>query len=658
VSSAPARFTVEVDPNSPASALTWTDIKVPNSQWGNMTVRVFDESGAGVGSEVLSTAPGESTVLLFDSSSGSKRYDVYFGAADWPPLPLKDDHAGILLETRPGDGQEIDQLPALLTAFDRALPVEGRAIVPGIFEGGNRFGPQASALLHFRGYFTAPAAEHLDFALISTDSSFLQVDGKEVVEWPGAHDWHGGMHGEHTGGTDVGAGIHQVDYYNDYFQPNGPPLLACLVVKGGPFANWTMLTPANTFFSPTAHAHVVAYAVQGTGAPPLALDWTVQEQSVIEHDNADVGFIRLTLSCWPPQNGPVQWTFDDGTTTTGPQVDHLFLRPGLRTVQVSGAAGAVRQIIRVHPDWHQLSTSPPELAPDAQSEILSRDPNTFSPSDLASCTAVFGTYKTLDALIKLQPAICSKMKDMTDADLSYLKMAISALAPDLAHATASKALLQTLLDRCSSVPALSPLGNWTRLRLAELTLATTDRLDDVKSLLAAVTPTSLVGDDHRRFNILQADYLLATGKVAEARQRYQNLTGDPIGPDARSGVRTIGQIGRARTFLDRQDDQSAADTLREVAWQQPIEKMSPEWALTELRLYQEENLPGVALLDATRLLPVITGDGRSDLLYRLTELAAQQGDHELASRTLAELLQKHAYSEEAARAKAKWPNGV
>jgi TolA-binding protein len=83
--------------------------------------------------------------------------------------------------------------------------------------------------------------------------------------------------------------------------------------------------------------------------------------------------------------------------------------------------------------------------------------------------------------------------------------------------------------------------------------------------------------------------------------------------------------------------------------------MASDWALTQLRLDQEENLPVVAYLWARRLLPVVTESGRSELLFRLTDLAFAQGDNDLAHKTLSELLKKHPYSQEAAQAKEKWP---
>jgi len=663
VTSAPARFTVETDAGDRPAPLTYAEITVPLARWLGEPVRVFDEKGQAEGCEIVSTAPGEPTVLLFDSSSGTKHYTIYLGIRELPALPLKDDRAGVWLEAREGDAREIDTLPAMIDAWKQAAarPV-GRAIVEGIFEGGNRFGPQRPLLLHFTGYFSCAAPEHLNLAVMSTDSAFVLVDGKEVVEWPGAHDVWGGMHGEHQGGVDLAAGRHVLEYYNDYFRAPGPPLLACLASQGGPVDSWQMLRPGNFLFSPVARAHVVDYEAQGPAAPPLVVDWTTKAQSVAEHDNADVGFVTLSLSCRPPPTGTVTWSFDDGTTATGATVDHLFPRPGLRSVAVEVSNGTptppVRQLIHVHPDWHLLTTASPDLRPEDQADLLGRDPNTFTPSDLASCLAVFGTYKSLDALTKLQPAACAQMKNIPDADLPYIKTAAAVVAADLSSAKASDPLLRALVDRCGTTPALTAIASWARLNLAQVLLLTSDRTDEVKALLAGIALPSLTGEDRRRCAILQADWALATGDIATARKSYTQITGNPTGPDARSGVRQTGRIGAARAFLDRGDTEAADAALQQVAWEAPIEKMSSEWALTQLKLYEAEKLPDVAYLDAKRLLPVIDDGARSELLFQMTELAAERGDRELAGKTLTELLQQHAYSEEAAQAKAKWPGGV
>ena len=180
VSTAPARFTIEPDHAEAPAPMSWTNLYLPEPNWESSPIRVFTEAGVAVGSDVLWSAPGEPVTLVFDSSSGAKSYSVYVGSS-WPAMHLADSRAGVWVETRPGDGQVIKTLPDMLAAWNKNTTVNGRAIAEGIFEGGHRFGPQGNLLTHLRGWFTADQPEHLAFAPVSVDSSFVLVDGKEVV---------------------------------------------------------------------------------------------------------------------------------------------------------------------------------------------------------------------------------------------------------------------------------------------------------------------------------------------------------------------------------------------------------------------------------------------------------------------------------------------
>jgi hypothetical protein len=294
VSSSPARITIEVDKDSPAASLSWATICLANPRWALGPLRVFSEDGTPVGSQLLWKAPGEPITLLFYSSSKSRRYDVYVGS-DLPPLPLNDTHQGVLLESRAGDGKTINHLSEMLDAWNNSPTINGRAIVPGIFEGGNRFGPEGNLLEHLEGWFNAPAAEHLGFVTMSNDASFVLVDGKEVVEWPGHHDIGPGTHGEFQGAIDVAPGLHYVDYYNAFVSADqGRSIQFGLAVKGGALDKWKMLTPDNTFFTPTVMAHITDYSLPngppdgsvgsaGNGnTPPYLINWEIAAQSVID----------------------------------------------------------------------------------------------------------------------------------------------------------------------------------------------------------------------------------------------------------------------------------------------------------------------------------------------------------------------------------------
>ncbi len=467
--------------------------------------------------------------------------------------------------------------------------------------------------------------------------------------------------GQPIAGVDLAPGLHVLDYYNAYVASDGGrwPLMCSVAAKGGPFAQWTLLKRDGGFFRPVTPYVLSNYELQANSpggssagiAPVLAMKWENAEQSVIFTDIPDIGLIALQLNCLAsPPTGTLTWTFDDGTTAQGPSVKHLFARPGTHTVQLALVDGgksvtSISQTISVHHDWAQ-PWKRPELRPEQEADIMGRDPATFSASDLVSCYAVFGNYLKTDDLLKLLPALCAKMKDVNEADLPYLKEpALLLVRDDWFHSAEEIQLLRALVDRASSVaqpkPATVNVASECRLALARLVLKTTDHTDEVSSLIAAINGPSLVREEPRVLNILKADLALAQGDVASARAQYEAVTGEPSGPDVRSSIRSMAKITQARAFLDRKDYDAAEDALRQVAMQFPIEKISPDWALTRLRLYQEENLPVEAFLWAKRLLPVINEGSRSELLFRLTELAFAQGDTNLAHKTLSELLKKH-----------------
>ena len=652
------------------AVMSWVKLFPPNPAWNSQSIRVFTDAGVAVGSDVLWSAPGEPVTLLFDSSSKAKRYDVYVGS-NWPAKHLTDSHAGVWLETRAGSGQTYAKLQDMLDAWQKSTTVIGRAIVEGLFEGGNRFGPQDNLLLHMQGWFTADKPEHLGLATVSVDGSFVLVDNKEVVEWPGSHEWGYGPQGPPQGAVDVTPGTHVIDYYNAYVKRDGgrPPVLTGLSVKGGPFQDWTTLTPDKPFFLPAAPARVVGYELQAPNAPAnsaipaLAFEWAATGQSPINTDFPDLGLVGVQLNCLAPPKGTLAWTFDDGTTAQGASPLHVFPRPGLRVVRLDVKDGdktiaSTSQTISVHFLWYPITDVEPLLKPNFESDIMGRDPATFSAPDLASAFAILGAFDQPGDLLKLLPPMCAKMKDVGEADLPYLRdSALRLFHEDRAHFTEGEQLLRALIDRCASAatPPSVAVVNQCRLLLAQLLIRNSDQTDEARKLIDAINVPSLTGDDPRTLGILRGDLALAMGDIAGARKKYRDLTGDPQGADARSSIRRTAEIGQARAFIDKKDYDAAEDALQEVAWQAPIEKLSPDWALTRLRLYEAENLPRAGYFWAQRLMPVIVNGGRSELLFRLTDLAFAQNQGDLAHKTLSELLAKHPYSEEAAVAKQKWP---
>jgi hypothetical protein len=680
IATAPARFVIEPDQADKPATLSSVTLYLPDPNWGGYPLRVFTDAGAPVGSSTIWSSPGGPTTVIFDSSSNSRLYKVYMGATNWPPLPIPNTaNAGVLLESRPGDGKSVDHLPDMLAAWKQSRPTLGRELLNGIFEGGNRFGPEMPIFTYFQGWFDVAAQEHLELAAISNDASFVLVDGKEVVEWPGLHDVWPGIKAEHNGAVDLAPGPHLLEYYNAYVpdKERNRPLWANLAVKGGTIEKWTMANVDGAFFRPAGHMHVTDYQLESsadasssnTHTPPFAFSWDVTGQSLIAPTIADIGLIAVQFNCLPKTAGTITWTFDDGTTAQGPSISHLFARPGERLVKISvkdvdGTTdlGSVVRTIDVHPNWVLLNNYQPQLNPDHLTEMMTRDPKLLSAADLVGCAAVFSIFKSTDGLLKILPALVSKMKEVQDIDLPYLKDAGTYLTDnDTTHTAVTGPFLQALSDRSAAArtgAGAPPASNTARLALVKIKLRTTDNTADVKALLDGVKVDTLVGEEKKTYDILRADLALAMGDVAGARLQYQTATGAPGGPDVRSSIRRTARIAQARSYLDQKDYESADDALWDVKLAEPIATLSPDWALTQLRAYQEEGLTNEAFIWAVRLLPVITDDGRSELLFRLTDLAYAQKLDDVGKKSLTELLKNFPYSQAAARAKEKWPDKI
>ncbi len=678
VPAAPARFVVEPDFMDKRARLGWVQLNLPDPRWAGTPVFACDESGKRVGAEWFWSAPGEPNTVCFDSSSGAGRYFLYLGSIGFAQKTEWDTRAGVVLETREGDGKTMHNLDDMMAAWNKDPIVFGRSMLNGIFDGTHRHGPTGNVISHYQGWFDLDAPAKVGFVTISTDASFVLVDGKLVVAWPGRHGFHEGRWGKFRDSVALAAGLHRLEYFNAYVSlDDGRPLLCSLGVKAGD-KPWAMLMPDNDFIRRSVHAHVTIYetipqgVATGLGqvppkAPIAAWSWRVTEQSLPSLREANVGFITVEFICHPSSKvEKCLWSFGDGTTAEGASVSHVFARPGPRTIRLAvydgpKAVSTPPQEINVHPDWPRLVGEPrPELNPTQRAALVGRDPTGLSASDLMGCLNVFMGFDDSGMVLKLVPALCSQIRAIAEPDLPSIQSAALLLTGGEAyHADDVQRLLRALLERCSQgSPSsdLKVLASRARLTLAQSVLRTSDQLDEVRSLIKAIDGAVLSSDERRARDSLQGDLALASGDIEAARKQYLALSGELSGIDVRSAVRRTSMIDTINSFIDRREFEAAERALHEVEWQTPIEKLSSDCALARVQLLQATGRNAEALCWARRLLPAFTGAGaRSELLFRIIELAFNQGDNALARKTLRELLERHPYSERAARAKQQWP---
>lgn len=144
-----------------------------------------------------------------------RTYLVYFGNAKARPAAGDWDKkvSGLVLETRvcpanrcPANWLQMSRL------VKRSKKVFGKGRRRQINDPGNPFGPSNRYLSIYKGLIQCPTDGIYGFATDSDDASFLLIDGRLVVQWPGGHNPSGKF--DHHGTISLKAGIHRIEYYH------------------------------------------------------------------------------------------------------------------------------------------------------------------------------------------------------------------------------------------------------------------------------------------------------------------------------------------------------------------------------------------------------------------------------------------------------------
>ena len=190
-------------------------------------LRVLDEKGNPVGCHLVDAKgrmvsgrlpKGECVRVHFQVGGASaRRYFVYYGnslaGAVWTTWTKK--LGGLTLETR-APPKQMRRPAANFRYLKKLLNTAGKVYGSGprrqINDPANPYGPDDYYLATYRGLIFCPVEGQYLFGTDSDDSSFLLINGKLVVQWPGGHNPSGTF--DHHGLIYLKAGIHQIEYYH------------------------------------------------------------------------------------------------------------------------------------------------------------------------------------------------------------------------------------------------------------------------------------------------------------------------------------------------------------------------------------------------------------------------------------------------------------
>ena len=610
---------------------------------------VFTAAGKAVAFQDYWSANGEPTRIRFDTSGGATSYYICF-ATNLPPAPGGwKPEAGVFVETRPCTKQPVNTFPQISHLLNTAGPPEGRNYLPDIFLGMNPFGPSSFYVASFTGWLRVSNPGDFRFATLSTDASWLQIDGQTVAEWLGEHGSQGGRRGQHSGDLQLRAGLHRLDYTQIQFDGEA----AAEAAWQPPGASHFEVIPAGAFV-PVARFRV-ANCESATEPELLYFESRTVGHCALDDAMALRVHFRVADN---HQRRDYRWHFDDGTEARGMNVDHFFPQPGLRNVTLEAwesdrcvATNTVR--VRVAPDWLQRDWWRDDIFNDAKNDFLHRDLNRTPPRDLAAMINLADRADDRELLTRAGEAMVKRADEFnTPADgIIFYKLAVSfEHQADAGDALAEKSFRLALTAERGS----SYIAEKVKLRLADLLIHWSGNFDEAEKLLAGISGSNLTGDEQRLKQLLQGDLLLARGKVEGARNKYLAVSGrlDRKTTDATAAAR----LESASILIEHEQFDDAQDALDRLTFEIPAERMALEVGLLKIQLALAHKEFQRAFTGCRVLAPVAENEPRqSELLYDTIESGLALGKADDARRALAQLLKDFPYSESAAKAKDKWP---
>ncbi len=622
-------------------------LHIPELDPAQVTPVVY-RNGRKVASQVLWGAAGQPLQVLFDTSAGEGDYEVY--VLEGPPTDAEawEPEAGVFLETRAFAGGTVPNRERALAAWRDSGPVQGRSVVENVFLANNPHGKPTGFVSLFRGVFPVTEEGEYAFATVSSDASFISVDGAVVAQWPGRHGPWGGRRGEKHGTVKLGPGLHRVEYLH---VPQEVPAMAVLAWKPPGQERFSVM-PA-TAFMPLARFKVRALQKAGKNEAPGYV-WEAQAH------NASGGhvFVHMRFTATGVKGSQTcEWTFDDGTTERGQTVTHIFFRGGVRTVKLAVKEGErevdeVAGAVAVQPNWAQGDGWVDELLPAEQEALSSRDPAKLAAGDVIAALAWAAAAGELPLAERYVGPACARLGEAEPVDWAGMITAARVFgSARVGKEHAALGLVRAVADQPR--PELAVVAR-AKLELARLVMRTPGKPPRELEELRVLDERLLEEDVKRLRKLLLADGELAAGRVDAARAAYRAVP--VIGPANAEVFRMRAAFQAARQALQAKDAVAATEALEDLFWKVPNARASAEAAILASQAWLACAKPVVArwwLTVAERLAMAPADWGEWYLAAIALEVNA--GKREQAREYCRRLLADCPGSEAAMIARDRWP---
>ena len=637
--------------------VSFARLYTPGSDARDFESVVFTTIGQRVPSRLFWTQQDEPMEILFDNSYGSTIYFVYLvHKNEYKAVPSSwEPKAGVTLETR--------YVPAANLKFqisnfkfdkvwdDVAEPV-GRSIVDSIHHSfpihhlsDLKVKKPRLALYRYEGFFRTEEAGEYVFATASNWSSHLLVDGNLVISWPGEHNYRAGIRGQKQGKITLGAGVHKLEYLN--YSPWGQ--MFTLAAWQRPQEKLSLMTRGD--FLPVGRfvATAIGYKdlTKDGGSPRqgqarASFKWQITDDWRLDQGKAALVRMRFdVLKAKRNVDYAYRWKLDDGKIATGESIEHVFLRPQMRTVTLEvlkdgGVIAEVRQKIHVHLLWDKIQLEPKNI--QAFEKAISE--SDFSKVPIGDIVNLYAFADGLKRQQWKQQAVVALMKRMDElvAEPRHQQFCLELgrylrSAPVRQYEQALK-LFTRLGEKSAPSPAVRRHAMVSQAELlvqcfgkAQEALKILNQVEKGKKLDNQI-PSSAGFEQTRRwrarFRMAQAEVLIALDQLERAREILQNLSAkvDSKQPNKTSqDVKYVGLLRHARLLAENTDDPEqldyAMEKIEEIIANDPVKLLMPNLNLIKLDVHLARKEYLVAFYLAERLNKLeLSNYYRSQILVR------------------------------------------
>lgn len=585
---------VEADePLAVAKFLTHGRVKPDGSD-----VRVVAR-GKEVPSRVLRLGPGDEVTVAFPLSVGIDAYQVYYGnPRAQPPDYDWEIRAGLLLEVRKYRRGFAANLHQALATWGHSTEVIGAGFVPKIYFGHNPFGPSHAFVARYTGWLRVEKPGRYEFLTSSSHGSFLLIDGKEVVSWPGRH--RPTRRPRRRGTVELKVGRYKLEYYHIHMGGD-PTAVAAWKRPGdrrpGVIPEWAFL--------PVARAVVQPAQLYGK---PVTPDFDYTRHEAFLQPDRDTFVYRylfrdITDGVDRKYYRPL-WDFGDGNTSNVWMPNHVYLTGGTYTVtyQLKGVrgTGTTTQRIVVERDWaRQASANNLESLEKYYPIIRGYDFARMAPGSLRAACEMFERLGRYDDLVRVARVLLFGTTDADDADIFGETERLAQVY--LTRRRDAKSAVEVYLNGAGRVTLVDRKAElFTRAAAVVLEhLGETARAGEYYKRVLQ-TRQGLRDETRRRALIGMAEVAIFAGNGKEAERLLREADAISIRRSEQGGEAVrVGSLSRAiEDYTRRTEFEAARELLDAWEWEYPLDRLVGYSTLLRAKLHisREEYDRAVRLL--------------------------------------------------------------